>query len=112
MHNLFNDIDRLTTNDIRMELALIRNINLTNMAKETGNKMVGALARMASSLIQTVSQSSSVDYEVVRMSDVIRKEYDELAGMTRDELEESLKSTLMQRFNSAVGTENVLSEDS
>lgn len=111
MPNLFNDIDRLTTNDIRMELALIRNINLTNMAKETGNKMVGALARMASSLIQTVSQNSSVDYEVVRMSDVIRKEYDELAGMTRDELKESLKSTLMQRFNSAVGTENVLSEE-
>lgn len=111
MPNLFNDIDRLTTNDIRMELALIRNINLTNMAKETGNKMVGALARIASSLIQTVSQNSSVDYEVVRMSDVIRKEYDELAGMTRDELKESLKSTLMQRFNSAVGTENVLSEE-
>lgn len=111
MPNLFNDIDRLTTNDIRMELALIRNINLTNMAKETGNKMVGALARMASSLIQTVSQNSSVDYEVVRMSDVIRKEYDELAGMTRDKLKESLKSTLMQRFNSAVGTENVLSEE-
>lgn len=111
MPNLFNDIDRLTTNDIRMELALIRNINLTNMAKETGNKMVGALARMASSLIQTVSQNSSVDYEVVRMSDVIRKEYDELAGMTRDELKESLKNTLMQRFNSAVGTENVLSEE-
>ena len=111
MPNLFNDIDRLTTNDIRMELALIRNINLTNMAKETGNKMVGALARMASLLIQTVSQNSSVDYEVVRMSDVIRKEYDELAGMTRDELKESLKSTLMQRFNSAVGTENVLSEE-
>ena len=111
MPNLFNDIDRLTTNDIRMELALIRNINLTNMAKETGNKMVGALARMASSLIQTVSQNSSVDYEVVRMSDVIRKEYDELAGMTRDELKESLKSTLMQRFNSAVGTENMLSEE-
>lgn len=111
MPNLFDDIDRLTTNDIRMELALIRNINLTNMAKETGNKMVGALARMASSLIQTVSQNSSVDYEVVRMSDVIRKEYDELAGMTRDELKESLKNTLMQRFNSAVGTENVLSEE-
>lgn len=111
MPNLFDDIDRLTTNDIRMELALIRNINLTNMAKETGNKMVGALARMASSLIQTVSQNSSVDYEVVRMSDVIRKEYDELVGMTRDELKESLKNTLMQRFNSAVGTENVLSEE-
>lgn len=111
MPNLFEDIDRLTTNDIRVELALVKNVNLTNIAKETGNKMVGALARMASSLIQTVSQNSSVDYEVVRMSDVIRKEYEELAGMTREELKESLKNTLMQRFNAAVGTENVLSEE-
>lgn len=111
MPNLFNDIDRLTTNDIRMELALIKNINLTNIAKETGSKMAGALARMASSLIQTVSQGSSIDYEVVRMSDVIRKEYDELTGMTREELKNTFKETLMQKFNALQGTENSMSEE-
>jgi hypothetical protein len=110
MTNIFNDLDVLSTNDLRVELALLENVNFTNMAKETGNKFVGALAKMATSLIQTVNGDASLDYEVTKMSDIVRKEYQELAGISREQLSENIKNILVQRCVSMSGNAAISDE--
>lgn len=104
MVNIFRDIEKLSTNDIRMELALMKNINLTNAAKETGSRMVGAIAKMATSLMQSVSENSSIDYDATGMADVIRSDYDELAGVDRNELIRRLCALLTQKCAAVGGT--------
>ena len=73
MANLIEQLQNLTVNEIKLEVALLKEINIVNAAKETGNRMMGALAKAATSIFQAVSENSSIDYEVVRMADIIRE---------------------------------------
>ncbi len=111
MTNIFADLDNLSTNDLRVELALINNINFTNMARETGNRVIGALAKMASGLIQNSSQGESFGYEVTKMSDMVKDRYNELAGITREELKSSIRSICMERCRLLLPTGQELSEE-
>ena len=50
MANLIEQLQNLTVNEIKLEVALLKEINIVNAAKETGNRMMGALAKAATSI--------------------------------------------------------------
>lgn len=111
MVSIFEDFDRLSENDLRIELALVKNVSISNVAKETGNRMVGALAKMVSSVVQTVSKDYPADYEVVKMSDIVKHDYNELSVVNKEELKERLKSALTQKCASLAKQGEILTEE-
>ena len=51
MMNLFEGVRKMTDDEIRMQIALFRNVTLLNATKETSGKVLGGLADIALSLI-------------------------------------------------------------
>ena len=47
MMNLFEGVRKMTDDEIRMQIALFRNVTLLNAAKETSGKVLGGLADIA-----------------------------------------------------------------
>ena len=95
MANLIEQLQNLTVNEIKLEVALLKEINIVNAAKETGNRMMGALAKAATSIFKAVSENSSVDYEVVRMADIIKEGTLDISDNDKDKVIEILKEQLI-----------------
>ena len=55
MAGLFEIFTRMTDDDIRIQIAFLKNITLANVAKETGNKMLGGFAGFANSITEAFS---------------------------------------------------------
>lgn len=97
MANLIEQLQNLTVNEIKLEVALLKEINIVNAAKETGNRMMGALAKAATSIFQAVSENSSIDYEVVRMADIIREGTRDISDDDKEKVIELLKEQLIAK---------------
>ena len=97
MPNIFDGIRKMSDEDVRLEIALITQTNLLNAAKETGNKLVNSLADAANSFMQAFASSKSIDYQIVRVSDMVRKNIIQLHADTRSELEIRLKELIAQK---------------
>ena len=52
MMNLFEGVRKMTDDEIRMQIALFRNVTLLNAAKETSGKVLGGLADICGKLQQ------------------------------------------------------------
>lgn len=50
MMNLFEGVRKMTDDEIRMQIALFRNVTLLNAAKETSGKVLGGLQTLPTHL--------------------------------------------------------------
>ena len=78
MMNLFEGVRKMTDDEIRMQIALFRNVTLLNAAKETSGKVLGGLADIANAFAESFSKRTPFDFQVTRVCDMVRKEYDRL----------------------------------
>ena len=47
MSDIISEISRISEDELRMQIALIDNVNISNAVKETGYRLVNALADVA-----------------------------------------------------------------
>lgn len=60
MMNLFEGVRKMTDDEIRMQIALFRNVTLLNAAKETSGKVLGGLARHCQRICGKLQQKNAV----------------------------------------------------
>ena len=96
MADIVSEISNMTDDDIRMQIALIDNVNLSNAVKETGHRVINALADVANTFTQSFGIKNSIDYDIKRVSDIVRDDCIKYKAFDREQLE----SMLMERIES------------
>lgn len=96
MADIVSEISNMTDDDIRMQIALIDNVNLSNAVKETGHRVINALADVANTFTQSFGIKNSIDYDIKRVSDIVRDDCIKYKVCDREQLE----SMLMERIES------------
>lgn len=109
--NIFSDINRLTNEDIRMQIALFEQISLGNALKESGNRLMGGIAEVATALVSSLWKNTTFEYEVTKMTDMISLAYKDLEGKSRDELIQLLTKQLVQKCGIAEAEKENISEE-
>ena len=74
MSDIISEISRISEDELRMQIALIDNVNISNAVKETGYRLVNVLADVANSFTQSIGIKNSIDYEVKKVSDLVRED--------------------------------------
>ena len=58
MSDIISEISRISEDELRMQIALIDNVNISNAVKETGYRLVNVLADVANSFTQSIGTVS------------------------------------------------------
>lgn len=114
MAGLFEIFNRMTDDDIRIQIAFLKNITLANVAKETGNKMLGGFAGFANSITEAFSGKTPFAYQAKNVSDMVNDDYERMAVNDRIQLDYELKRLLLQKcieLNPSVNKEGNISDD-
>lgn len=91
MPYIFDGIRYMSDDELKIEIALLKKINFTNVAKSVGNRALGTVADITNSLIKSFSKDSSWDYKALEVADMVKKEVDLLKNMSRPLLMLELK---------------------
>lgn len=97
MPNIFDGVRNMSDDEIRLEIALFTQTNLLNAARETGNRVVNGIAGLANSLFQSFGSTRPLDYQAVRVPDMVNEQADQLAGLSRTELVLRLKRLIASK---------------
>lgn len=97
MPNIFDGIRKMTDDEVRVQIALLRNVTLLNAAKETSGKVISGLADIANAFAESFSKRTPFDFQVTKVSDMVREEYNRLKGNDRIQLEYELKRVLTEK---------------
>ncbi len=111
---LFEIFTKMTDDEIRMQIAFLKNITLANVAKETGNKMLGGFAGFANSITEAFSGKTPFSYQAKNVSDMVNDDYERMVVNDRIQLEYELKRLLLQKcieLNPDVNKEGNISDD-
>lgn len=98
MANIFDGIDKMTDNQLKIEIALFSQVKLSNAAIETGNRVLGGVVDMANSIVKSFGGKSSWEYEAVRVSDMVNNTYEELFDKDREWLLAELNRQIEQKL--------------
>lgn len=104
MANIFDGIDKMTDNQLRIETALFSQVTLSNAAIETGNRVLGGVVDMANSIVKSLGGKQSWEYDVVRVSDMVNSAYERLLDKDREWLLEELCRLIEQKLGINKGT--------
>ena len=94
MSDIISEISRISEDELRMQIALIDNVNISNAVKETGYRLVNVLADVANSFTQSIGIKNSIDYEVKKVSDLVREDCLRYKALNREKLEKMLYERL------------------
>lgn len=88
MPDLFNAVDRISDDDLRTEIAVLRCVSLSNAAAETGKRMIGKLAEFANYIVNPNNneKNARIDYQVITIVDMVSQQAAQMADMSRIEL--------------------------
>ena len=92
MPNLFKAAEKLSDDELRTEIAVLRSVSLSSAAAETGTRVIGTLAKWANMLVSSANNDGEgrFDYKVVTVVDRIKQQSEQMASMSRAELNERL----------------------
>ena len=92
MPNLFKAAEKLSDDELRTEIAVLRSVSLSSAAAETGTRVIGTLAKWANMLVSPANNDGEgrFDYKVVTVVDRIKRQSEQMASMSRAELNERL----------------------
>lgn len=111
MVTVFDGFDKLSDDEIRGQIAILRHVTFTNSLKERSQKAVRFLVEAASGIFSTGKEP--VEEDAVQITNVRKMTsdcFEELKGCNRKELEKMLKQELIKK-NNAVST-TLLTENS
>ena len=94
MSDIISELSRISEDELRMQIALIDNVNISNAVKETGYRLVNVLADVANSFTQSIGIKNSIDYEVKKVSDLVREDCLRYKALDREKLEKMLYERL------------------
>ncbi len=97
MAALFDGVKRMTDDELRMQIAFLRNITFANVAKETGNRVIGGIAGFANSITEAFSGKKPFSYQIKNVSGMIRDDYDKMSANDRIQLEYNLKTLMLEK---------------
>lgn len=98
MANIFDGIDKMTDNQLKIEIALFSQVTLSNAAIETGKRVLGGVVDMANGIVKSLGGKSSWEYEAVRVSDMVNNTYEELFDKDREWLLAELHRQIKQKL--------------
>lgn len=90
MADIISEIDNMTDDEIRMQIALMDNVNIPNAVKETGYRLVNVLADVANAFTESLGFKNSIDYEIKKVSDLARDDIIKYKAVDRQQLEKML----------------------
>jgi hypothetical protein len=99
MPNLFDGLNAMTDDEIRMQIAMIGNVTLANAAKETGLKVLSGLTEFANAVTEAFSKKAPFEFQVMKVSDVVNDAQLRMRGKEREQLEYELKKLLIEKCN-------------
>ena len=105
MPTIFDGVSKMTDDEIRMQIALLRNVTMMNVAKETGKKLIGGLAGLANAFTEAFSNKTPFNYQAERVSDMVKEAMVQLKANDRIQLEYELKKTLIEKCRELSDTE-------
>lgn len=94
MADIISEISRISDDELRMQIALIDNVNISNAVRETGYRLVNVLADVANSFTQSIGIKNSIDYEVKKVSDIVNDDCMRYKALGREQLEKMLYERL------------------
>lgn len=97
MADIFSVLDKFSDDELRVEISLLKQINITNAVKETGSRLLSGLADLTDSLIKSFNSERGISYEAVRMSDMVKRQMQQLVLCTRPELIDMLTHLLYEK---------------
>lgn len=111
MVTVFDGFDKLSDDEIRGQIAILRHVTFTNSLKERSQKAVRFLVEAASGIFSTGKESGEEDAaQITNVRKMTSDCFEELKGCNRKELDTMLKQELIKK-NNAVST-TVLTENS
>ncbi len=97
MVNILDGITKMSDDALRMQIAFFRNITWKNVAKETGNRVLGGLAGLANAFTEVFQQKGPFDYQAEKVADMVYADYDRLQQYDRIQLEYDLMDLLREK---------------
>lgn len=90
MADIISEMDNMTDDEIRMQIALIDNVNIPNAVKETGHRLINVLADVANAFTESIGIKNSIDYEIKKVSDLVRDDTLKYKAVDRTQLKKML----------------------
>lgn len=114
MADIFEGLKKLSEDDIRLQIAILKNVNLINSFVESSSRAVNRLIGAAGSFLSVFTGSDKnddsevINVRIIKVKDRISQSMKELSECDRDELIEILKKELINKLY--VDTERDTSE--
>lgn len=100
MPDLFKGLNKMSDEDIRLQISLFQSVNVGNAVKETSYRAVGKLIGLANMFaIKQDGTAGVFEFQEKGIEDVIVENVKKLKGMTRDELNVMLRDILIEKCN-------------
>lgn len=103
MANIFDGLEKLSDDDIRLQIAILKNVSLFNTVMETGSRAVNRFISAAGNFLSSLSgsdkndESDLLNVKIVKVGDRIKQSFNELEKIGRKELDSVLKMELIEK---------------
>lgn len=105
MINLFEEINKLTDDELRFQIALFEKATITNAVKETGFRFVSGIKELANAFTESLGGKALLEYDVKRVSDMVKESAMELKIRDRESLLKQLKQLVVNTAKEMSSTE-------
>lgn len=108
MADLFDGIALLSDDELRFQIAILKNVTFYNSAMETGTRVVNRLISSAGNFLssirgeENVDESELVNVKIRRVHDLVEATRKELVTENRTSLQKILKRELEQKINGSI----------
>lgn len=96
MADIFDELNQMTEDELRLQLALFENVTITNVVKETGYRMVGGIRDLANALSEAFGSKNQFVYDVRTVTDIVRDFQLELGMKSKEELRLQIEERVIQ----------------
>jgi len=100
MPDIFGGLNKLSDDDIRLQIALFQSVTVGNAVKETGFKAIGKLVDFANMFTgKTDDSTNKMNYRAKGVEDTVLSQIKDLKTSSRFELDEMFRNILIDKCN-------------
>ena len=100
MPDIFGGLDKLSDDDIRLQIALFQSVTVGNAVKETSLKAVGKLVDFANIFTgKTNDSANKINYQAKGVEAIVLSQIKDLKTSSRFELDEMFRNILIDKCN-------------
>ena len=100
MPDIFCGLNKLSDDDIRLQIALIQSVTVGNAVKETSLKMVGKIVDFANMFTGKTDDSvNKINYQAKGVEDIVISQIKALKNSSRHEIDEIFRNILIEKCN-------------